>query len=139
AISANYVKSTKVNTLHDKMTQIPPINGGAFPASVTVPKDFVHPNKVWNSSSPASTPPNGSSAGITALNNDTTGQISYARSSRGPNPGETGTKQFWAYALGAVDAVKFPGSNQPAKLTQQDLIGIYACSATTHAPSITNW
>ena len=93
----------------------------------------------WDSSSPAATPPNGSSAGITALSNDTTGEIDWARSSRGPNPGETGTKQFWAYALGAVDTVKFPGSNQPAKLTQQDLIGIYTCSASTHKPAITNW
>ena len=38
-----------------------------FPASVTVPADGVHPAMTWDSSSPAATPPNGSSAGITAL------------------------------------------------------------------------
>ena len=82
----------------------------------------------WNSSSPATTPPNGSSAGIAALVADTTGQIDCARSSRGPNPGETNTMNFWAYALGALDFVTFPGTHAPAAgLTQAQLISIYTC------------
>lgn len=138
AIGARY-NATPKSSFGDVTTEIPPVNSAPFPASVTVPGDLIAPAMTWDSSSPAATPPNGSSAGITALSNDTTGEIDWARSSRGPNPGETNTKQFWAFVLGAVDAVKFPGSNQPAKLTQQDLIGIYTCSASTHKPAITNW
>jgi ABC-type phosphate transport system substrate-binding protein len=138
AIGAKYDANAAAN-LGDSTTQIPPLNVAPFPLSVTVPGDGVHPAVTWDSSSAAVTPPNGSSAGITALNGDTTGAIAYARSSRGPNAGETGTKQFWAYALGAVDAVKFPGSYQPKTLTQQQLISIYTCSASTHKPGITNW
>ena len=138
-ISGHYVAS-KFNTLHDKITQIPPTNTSPFPASVTEPKDFGHPTKIWNSSSPASTPPNGSSAGISALVADTSGLISFARSSRGPNPGETGNLNFWAYALGAVDFVTFPGTHAPAAgLTQQQLINIYTCDPSTHAPIVSNW
>ena len=49
------------------------------------------------------------------LNADTTGQIDFARSSRGPNTGETTTLDFWAYALGALDYVIFPGTHAPAQ------------------------
>lgn len=138
-ISGHYVSSSS-NTLHDKITMIPPTNHSPFPASVTVPKDFVHGPKTWDSSDAAHTPPDGSSAGITALNADTTGQIAWARSSRGPNAGETSDKNFWAYALGAVDFVKWSGSRQPAAgLTQNQLIQIYTCDPTTHAPFISDW
>jgi phosphate transport system substrate-binding protein len=138
-ISPHYQASAQ-NKFHDKVTQIPPLNTSPFPTSVTVPADGVHPAFTWDSSSPAATPPNGSSAGITALLNDTTGQVGFARSSRGPNPGETAKLNFWAYALGAVDYVTFPGSAAPAKgLTQAQLIGIYTCSPSTHLPIISNW
>ena len=138
-ISAHYQASAQ-NKFHDKITQIPPVNVSPFPTSVTVPADGVHPAFTWDSLSPAGTPPNGSGAGITALLNDTTGQIAFARSSRGPNPGETAKLNFWAYALGAVDYVTFPGTDAPAKgLTQAQIIGIYTCSASTHIPTITDW
>lgn len=143
--------SSSANTDHDIITEIPPINcpglntnclglNTPFPNSVTVPGDGVHPAMTWDSSSAAATPPDGSSAGITALSNDTTGLIAFARASRGPNPGETTTKQFWAYALGAVDFVTFPNTDAPkAGLTVADLIGIYTCNPQTGAPFITNW
>ena len=47
---------------------------------------------------------------------------------------------FWAYALGAVDFVTFPGTHAPAAgLTQAQLIGIYTCDPTTHAPTYSDW
>jgi phosphate transport system substrate-binding protein len=137
-ISGKFVKSTK-NIHHNKITQIPPTNNAPFPASVTVPKDYTHSAWTFNSSDGPHTPPDGSSAGITALRNDKFGLISWARSSRGPNPGETNTLDFWAYALGAVDWVKFPGSLAPAGLTQAQLIGIYTCDPGTGAPFISDW
>src|SRR5450432_3263285 len=73
-ITTHY-NANKANTNHDVITQIPPLNASPFPTSVTVPADGVHAAMTWDSSSPAATPPNGSSAGITALGNDTTGQI----------------------------------------------------------------
>ena len=87
------------------------------------------------------TPPDGSSAGITALNGDTLGNIDFARSSRGPNAGETPALKFWAYALGAADYVTFPGTHAPARGSRrQQLINIYTCSPTrTHLPIISNW
>ncbi len=57
-----------------------------------------------------------------------------------PNAGETPALRFWAYALGAVDYVTFPGTHAPAAgLTQQQLINIYTCNATTHLPIISDW
>jgi phosphate transport system substrate-binding protein len=139
SIVAAYQKSS-ANTNHDVFTNIPPVNTAPFPTSVTVPADSVHPAMTWDSSSPAATPPNGSSAGIAALGADTTGQISFARSSRGPNPGETTKLQFWAYALGAVDYVTFPGTDAPkAGLTVAQMIGIYTCDPKTGEPFISSW
>jgi len=136
----SHYNASSANSNHDIITQIPPVNASPFPASVTVPADGVHPAMTWDSSSAAATPPNGSSAGITALSNDTTGQIAAARSSRGPNPGETATKNFWAYALGALDYVTFPNTDAPAKgLTQAQLIGIYTCNPATHQPFFSDW
>jgi phosphate transport system substrate-binding protein len=138
-IMAHYAAS-KSNTNHDVLTNIPPVNASPFPTSVTVPADGVHPAMTWDSSSAAATPPNGSSAGITALGNDTTGQISWARSSRGPNPGETAKYNFWAFALGAVDYVTFPNTDAPVKgLTQAQIIGIYTCNPSTHQPFFSDW
>ncbi len=74
------------------MTQIPPLNVAPFPAGTFVPGDDINPSFVWDSTTvglpsdvtPGDTPPNGSSAGITALNADTVSDIDFARSSRGP-------------------------------------------------------
>jgi phosphate transport system substrate-binding protein len=138
-IKTHYMASSS-NTNHDIITEIPPVNVDPFPTSVTVPADGVHPAMTWDSSSAASTPPNGSSAGITALENDKSGQIAFGRASRGPNPGETAKINFWAFALGAVDYVTFPGSDAPAKgLTQAQMIGIYTCNPATGQPFFSDW
>ena len=149
ALSPAYnVDKTKNVDLNDIVTQIPPLNVAPFPAGTFVPGDDIDPSFLWDSSTvclpsdatPGNTPPNGSSAGISAMDADTTGKIDFARSSRGPNAGETSTKRFWAYALGAVDFVTFPGTHAPAAgITQQQLINIYTCNATTHLPIINNW
>jgi ABC-type phosphate transport system substrate-binding protein len=146
--TAYNVDNTKNTDLHDYVTQIPPLNEAPFPAGTFVPGDDIAPAFTWDSTTaglpsdvtPGDTPPNGSSAGITALNADTTSNIDFARSSRGPNSGETPALRFWAYALGAVDYVTFPGTHAPsAGLTQQQLINIYTCSASTHLPIISDW
>ena len=137
---AKHYMASSADTNHDIITEIPPVNQAPFPASVTVPADGVHPAMTWDSSSPAATPPNGSSAGITALQGDKTGLIAFGRSSRGPNAGETGAINFWAYALGAVDYVTFPNTDAPAKgLTQAQMIGIYTCNPATHQPFFSDW
>ena len=137
---AKHYMASSADTNHDIITEIPPVNQAPFPASVTVPADGVHPAMTWDSSSPAATPPNGSSAGITALQGDKTGLIAFGRSSRGPNAGETGAINFWAYALGAVDYVTFPNTDAPAKgLTQAQMIGIYTCNPSTHQPFFSDW
>ena len=144
ALSPAYnVDKTKNVDLNDIVTQIPPLNVAPFPAGTFVPADDIAPSFTWDSLSAGTTPPNGSSAGITAMDADTTGDIDFARSSRGPNAGETSTKRFWAYGLGAVDYVTFPGTHAPAAgITQQQLINIYTCNASgpnVGKPIISNW
>jgi ABC-type phosphate transport system substrate-binding protein len=132
-------EKNKANKHHNLFRQIPPTNKAPFPASVTIPKDYATSAWTFDSSAPNKTPPDGSSAGITALKNDKVGLYDYARSSRGPNPGETSTLEFWAYALGALDWVKFPGTHAPgAGLTQAQLIGIYTCDGSGE-PIIDDW
>jgi hypothetical protein len=142
-ITPAYNVNVLKNTDGDYVTQIPPVNAAPFPAGAFVPADDIAPSKVWDSLSAGSTPPDGSSAGIAALDADTTGDIDFSRSSRGPNAGETATKNFWAYALGALDYVTFPGTHAPAAgLTQQQLINIYTCNASgvnVGKPIISDW
>jgi periplasmic binding family protein len=138
-IDGHYQASTS-NTNHDIITTIPPYNTAPFPASVTVPADAVHPAFTWDSSSPAATPPNGGSAGVSALEGDKSGQIDFARATSSPKAGETGIDNFWAYALGAVDYVTFPNTDAPAKgLDVAQLQGIYTCNPATHEPYFTDW
>ncbi|HUN31512.1 MAG TPA: hypothetical protein VMU95_05775 [Trebonia sp.] len=85
------------------------------------------------------TRPNGSSAGITALNNgqtDTSGDfcINFARSSRAPVESAPFSDTFVAQATDAI-AWSYPSvsglsSPQPSTLTKQDLINIYTCVDT---------
>jgi phosphate transport system substrate-binding protein len=99
-------------------------------------------------------PPNGSGAGITALINDGTGgneagQIDIARSSRGRSASDPANIDFFAFAKDAVSWARYgtacpggdagPSGCSPQTLTQNQLKGIYICSATTGVPSITNW
>jgi ABC-type phosphate transport system substrate-binding protein len=134
----------------DYVTEVPPINNAPFPAGTFVPKDAVVGGPyTWNSSTTSggacgagTTPPNGSSAGISCLVADTTGQVDFSRSSRGSKAGDPANLQFWAYALGALDYVTFPGTHAPTNLTQTQLIDIYTCNASgpnVGKPIISDW
>jgi ABC-type phosphate transport system substrate-binding protein len=143
-VSPQYNVDHAKNLDGDYVTQIPPLNAAPFPAGQYVPDDAITAGPfTWTSLTAPTTPPDGSSAGIAALDADTTGQIDFARSSRGPNTGETSTHNFWAYGLGALDFVTFPGTHAPtAGLTQTQLIDIYTCDATgpnAGKPVISDW
>ena len=154
-IAPQYNVNTTKNLDGDFVTEVPPLNTAPFPAGALVPDDAANVAPLagaflWNSLSSGSggpcgngaTPPDGSSAGISCLNADTTGQVDFARSSRGPNAGETTTLDFWAYALGALDYVVFPGTHAPANLTQTQLINIYTCDSSgpnVGKPKAANW
>jgi ABC-type phosphate transport system substrate-binding protein len=73
--------------------------------------------------------PNGSSAGITALNNTDYTCIDIARSSRGPNTGTT--DYFLPFAQDAVGWSAFTGGNAPSNLTSAELKGIFNCTYRT--------
>ncbi|MFE6869926.1 hypothetical protein ACFVFS_25635 [Kitasatospora sp. NPDC057692] len=82
--------------------------------------------------------PNGSSAGISALDASSKTTIDFARSSRGPKntvgttPGDPTTDLFVAFAKDAVSyATATTGSNAPVNLSKADLTRIYNCSALT--------
>ncbi len=136
----DHYQASSSNSNHDVITTVPAFNSSPFPTSVTVPGDAVHPAFTWDSSSPATTPPNGGSAGVTALESDKNGEIAWARGTSSPKTGETGIDNFWAYALGAVDYVTFPNTDAPAKgLDTAQLQGIYTCNPATHQPYFTDW
>jgi len=143
------------------VTEIPPSNVTAlgFPASVTVPGDNGCPTTApwgaggsytWNSSDAAHTPPNGSSAGITALQNDGVSAhkgclVDFARSSRGlGKPTDTPDLQSFAYALDAVTWAVDGALNThaPQTLTIAQITGIYTChtsGALIGQPIYSNW
>ncbi|HEX4493158.1 MAG TPA: substrate-binding domain-containing protein [Acidimicrobiia bacterium] len=142
------------------VTEIPPSNSVAtgFPASVTVPADAGCPKTspwhsngsyTWDSSDAAHTPPNGSSAGITALQNDDAGAhpgclVDFARSSRGLGAASD-TPDLESYAI-ALDAVSWSvigtgahaNSAAPANLSVNQLADIYTCGADGK-PKASNW
>ncbi|GGU99803.1 hypothetical protein GCM10010495_08060 [Kitasatospora herbaricolor] len=78
--------------------------------------------------------PNGSGAGITALNQTSPSvlPIDFARSSRAPQTGDLTTDIFVGFAKDAVTwSAKSTGSNAPANLTTADLKNIYNGTYTT--------
>lgn len=78
------------------------------------------------------TRPNGSSAGISALNANTKTTLDFARSSRSPQTGDLTTDDFVAFAKDGVAWAANGTGNAPANLSTSDLVGIYTCT-------ITNW
>jgi ABC-type phosphate transport system substrate-binding protein len=87
------------------------------------------------------TPPNGSGAGKTAvLGSGAAGNScnDIGRSSSGPGGSELATTEYWAYALDAVDWVRFTGNATPS-LTKAQLQSIYNCDSVTKKPSVTDW
>jgi ABC-type phosphate transport system substrate-binding protein len=80
--------------------------------------------------------PDGSSAGITALQNRQalpTGQpcVDFARATRPVLPGDAPNLRTVPIVLDAVDWVANAGGNAPASLTTDQLAAIYQCRATT--------
>ncbi|MEU8923490.1 substrate-binding domain-containing protein [Kitasatospora sp. NPDC048545] len=80
----------------------------------------------------AITRPNGSGAGITALNANTSATVDFARSSRAPQASDPTTDDFVALAKDAVAWAAPATGNAPANLTTQNLKDIYTCT-------VTNW
>ncbi|MER5349660.1 substrate-binding domain-containing protein [Kitasatospora sp. NPDC002551] len=75
--------------------------------------------------------PNGSGAGIKALETRTSTQVDFARSSRGPANGTDLTSDvFVAFARDAVSWAAKTGGNAPANLTTANLKDIYTCAKT---------
>ncbi|MFE6049674.1 PstS family phosphate ABC transporter substrate-binding protein [Kitasatospora sp. NPDC056446] len=75
--------------------------------------------------------PNGSGAGITALNANTSATVDFARSSRSPQASDPTTDDFVALAKDAVAWAAPAGGNAPANLTTQNLKDIYTCAVST--------
>ncbi|MGW3073702.1 MULTISPECIES: PstS family phosphate ABC transporter substrate-binding protein [unclassified Kitasatospora] len=78
----------------------------------------------------AITRPNGSGAGINALNANTNATVDFARSSRGPVATDPTTDNFVALAKDAVAWAAKSGGNAPANLTTANLKDIYTCTVT---------
>lgn len=79
--------------------------------------------------------PNGSSAGINALNADLaagTDCVDFARSSRGPADTSTDDLTFVPFALDGVTYATDLGSTLPTNLTKAQLIDIYQCDSTQY-------
>jgi ABC-type phosphate transport system substrate-binding protein len=74
------------------------------------------------------TRPNGSSAGITALNNNTS--LDFARSSR-PRQSSDGAVQFLPFAKDVIKYAANTTTNAPLNLTAAQLANIYKCTSTT--------
>jgi phosphate transport system substrate-binding protein len=140
---------------------IPPTNSTAlgFPANVLVPADPGCPkvapwhsdgSYTWDSHDAAHTPPNGSGAGITALQNDDASAhkgclVDFARSSRALGSStDTPDLQSFAFALDAVTGSADTAVNHstPTTLTTTQLTKIYTCftsGALAGTPQISNW
>ncbi|SDT71379.1 PBP superfamily domain-containing protein [Streptomyces sp. TLI_053] len=87
--------------------------------------------KTGAQTSPAFARPNGSSAGIKALENSTDATVNFARSSRAPQATDQPSDLFVAFAKDAVSvATTTTGSNAPTNLSKADLINIYNCTYT---------
>jgi hypothetical protein len=71
--------------------------------------------------------PDGSGAGITALKNDRTGCLEFARSSRAATAADTGLR-FVPFAADAVSWAKAGTSSAPASLSRAELRDIYTCT-----------
>ncbi|HEX2701344.1 MAG TPA: substrate-binding domain-containing protein [Acidimicrobiales bacterium] len=138
-VMGKILKKFNVNTTFnpapiDTAKNVPPVlaAGGSY----AVPGDANC--AAFSYTNPGNLPPNGSSSGITALINDTTGCVDMARSSRGRSGSDPANIEFYAYAKDAVSWDAFrntacPGTDTgpvgcaPKNLTQQNLKDIYGC------------
>jgi len=144
-ISKNYNANATANPDKDHAVATPALldPGTTF----KVPADSNCGKTIYNDSNP---PPNGASAGISALIADTSGCIDFARSSRDKKSTDPSNLDFYAFAKDAVSWARFgtqacPGSDTgakgcaPASLTQDQLKGIYLCDQPGGKPKYTNW
>ncbi|MEV4615008.1 substrate-binding domain-containing protein [Kitasatospora sp. NPDC049258] len=74
--------------------------------------------------------PNGSGAGISALNVNTNTTVDFARSSRAKQATDPAGFDFVNLAKDAVSWSAKAGGNAPANLTTADLVAIYSCTKT---------
>jgi phosphate transport system substrate-binding protein len=118
---------------------IPPLLTGT--QTYTVPASDSCPTTTYNSTT--NKPPNGSSAGISALVADTKGCFEGARSSRSAKPTDPSSLNFYAFAIDGVSwAHLSTGGHAPSNLSQAQLQGIYLCTqgtAPNATPKYTNW
>lgn len=127
--------SNQPNANSDTVTNVLPVLASG--QSQAVPGD--NQCGAFSYSNPGNLPPNGSSAGISALTGDGTNcNVDMARSSRGRSGTDPSTIDFYAYAIDAVSWAHYSGGNAPSNLTQAQLQGIYLCTNGGN-PTITNW
>jgi len=134
AVAPKYNTAQK-KTTGNKVFNTPPVLGSnatgclpSMPTSYTVSADSVHSAITYNTTT--NLPPNGSSAGISAVVADNgAGNIAYARSSRGRKSSDPTNIDFWAFAL---DGLSWAGysSLAPANLTATQIQQIYNCTIT---------
>ncbi|MCU1427314.1 MAG: phosphate transporter substrate-binding protein, partial [Actinomycetia bacterium] len=125
---------------------VPPKLGAPYPgAPFAVPGDSTCGAFNYDLSDADHTPPNGSGAGITRLNQNTglgggTGCVDVARSSRSRGT-EPSNDEFYVYALDSVTVAAFPALNSgvPTTLSVQDVKDLYSCDGTGQAPKVSTW
>lgn len=125
-----------IEATKDRLINVAPVVTAPFSAGTVVPAEGACVEKVYKL---GNLPPDGSSAGISALTADTDGCFDLARSSRGRKATDAASLEFFAYGLDALTWAKFPGAAPPNNLTQQQLINIYTCNAVTGLPIVSNW
>lgn len=134
----------------DDVFNVPPTLSGS--ETYSVPADENCGQQNFNSGDRK--PPNGSSAGISALVADGNNAcIDFARSSRDRSSSDPSNLEFFAFARDAVSFAAFrnagcPGGDAapvgcaPSNLSQAQLRGIYLCDVSTgfgNVPRFTNW
>jgi hypothetical protein len=152
AVAKKYNSANKPTT-GNQISNTPPVlsfsglgcQPSPTPTTFKVPADSVHPLITYNcvqgtapdcipgDGATGNLPPDGSSAGISALVADNgAGNIAYARSSRGRGSSDPTNIDFWAFALDAVTWASYPGTggtstHAPSNLTATDISNIYNC------------
>jgi phosphate transport system substrate-binding protein len=155
AVDKKYLGANKPTT-GNQISNTPPVlnfsglgcQPSPTPNSFVVPTDSVHgtityncvqggaPDCIPGDGATGNLPPDGSSAGISALVADNgAGNIGYARSSRGRAGTDPANIDFWAFALDAVTWASYPATgggsvNAPTNLTAAEIANIYNCTYT---------
>jgi phosphate transport system substrate-binding protein len=124
------VKPTSANKVYDTPPYLSSnIGCESTPPTYVVKADTVHAAITYSASN---LPPNGGTAGITALVNDNgAGNIAFARSTSGRSSSNPANLEFWAYGLDAVSWDHFTSNTSaPATLSAAQIAGIYNCTYT---------